>query len=105
MLLKNGLELVNDGKLNIIIDGDGNEVAGIGLEDEDAILVEYDKRGGLIKKDGKKVVTGCFYDFKLKAPKKEVEIVFEEPRVAQVVVENVGDEEKPLRRAKVNRKK
>lgn len=64
-----GLDLANDDKLNIVYDGDGNNYAGVGRDAEEALVIsEYDKRGGLIKKDGRKVKTGCFYDFRSKKP-------------------------------------
>lgn len=47
-------ELVNKAKVERAIASVGN--------DEQAILVEYDKLGGLIRHEGNKVVNGSFFD-------------------------------------------
>jgi hypothetical protein len=44
---------------------------------EAAILVEYDRIGGLIKRDGEKVATGGFYDFKAKTAHKTPQVKVE----------------------------
>lgn len=44
---------------------------------EAAILVEYDRIGGLIKRDGEKLATGAFYDFKAKAAHKTPQVKIE----------------------------
>ena len=45
---------------------------------ESALLAEYDRLGGLIKKGGDKVMMGAFYDFKGRKPKikPDVKLVF-----------------------------
>ena len=60
-------QLVNDEKLDRAINGNltqgGKLIGGVGLDATDEqILAEYDKLGGLIKKDGLKVKQGCFWD-------------------------------------------
>lgn len=73
---------VDAGKLERVIVGSTNAggefVEGLG-EDADPleILAAYDRIGGLIRgKEGAKVKTGSFYDFKRKAPLKTPEIVY-----------------------------
>ena len=60
MIIK-GFSLVNELKAL-----EAKKAAG---ENEDAILAEYDKRAGLITKDGEKVETGTFWDFENKTVK------------------------------------
>lgn len=73
-----GYELVNEGKLSVVINGDGNSFDGLGAEANDsAVLAEYDKRGGLIRFKGRKLVTGCFYDFKAKKARAKPVIEFD----------------------------
>lgn len=43
---------------------------------ERLLLAEYDRLGGLITKDGIKVVTGSFWDVLLKAPRPEPKLSF-----------------------------
>lgn len=43
---------------------------------EDALLAEYDRLGGLIKKGDDKVKTGSFYDFKGKKPRETPEVTY-----------------------------
>ena len=40
------------------------------------LLAEYDKYGGAIKKDGRIIETGSFFDFQTKLPRKEPKIEF-----------------------------
>lgn len=57
------------------LDGDAlgeKEVAVL----EHAVLAEYDRLGGLIKRQGDKVETGSFFDFKAKKPRVEPKVVF-----------------------------
>jgi len=83
MLVKEFL-LVNEEKveraLNGSVVGDGTHKGGVsktdGTYDDGALLAEYDKLGGLIKKGSDNVKTGSFYDFKAKKPKATPEIVF-----------------------------
>ena len=78
-------ELVNEEKVQRVIEGQtnaqGEMVDGLGADaienDPMAVIAAYDKLGGLIKgKEGAKVKTGSFYDFKKKAPRKEPEVVY-----------------------------
>lgn len=73
-ILIKGYELVNDDKYRLSALGDDHN-KGVGEENEDAILAEYDKRGGLIKKDGFVVKTGSFFDLKLKVPRETPEVI------------------------------
>ncbi len=88
-----------DRALNGTPRGDGTTIGGVGngayflegkwmrngeeLEEskveilESAVLAEYDKVGGLIRKNGDKVKTGSFFDFKGKKP-------FDKPKVSFV---------------------
>lgn len=51
--------------------------AKIGPESsEEALLVEYDRLGGLITKGGQKIKTGCFYDSKNKKAFAKPEVIF-----------------------------
>ena len=84
MLKVKGFLLVNDEKIERALNGspmqDGTRKGGVikedGSYDDDALLAEYDKMGGLIKKGNDKLKIGCFYNFKLRKPKVEPEIVF-----------------------------
>lgn len=44
---------------------------------EDAILAEYDRFGGLIRKNGDKVKTGSFYNFAARKPHETSKVVFQ----------------------------
>ncbi len=59
---------------------------------EDDLIVEYDRIGGLMKKDGEKLSTGGFYDFKAKAARKEPVLAFEYRVNGQLVVVPEGHE-------------
>jgi hypothetical protein len=65
-----GYTLVNAEKLDRAINGTvgsrGIAIGGVGPGDEQAILAEYDRLGGLILKGKYKVKTGSFYDLRLK---------------------------------------
>ncbi|MEK7578874.1 MAG: hypothetical protein AAB456_04175 [Patescibacteria group bacterium] len=41
---------------------------------EKAVLALYDRLGGGVKKDGRKVALGTFYDFAARAPKEKIEL-------------------------------
>ena len=97
-------ELVNDSKALIAQNGDGNNFAGFG-EDAEKVIAEYDKRGGLIKFEGKEVKTGCFYDFIKKAPKEEIVIEYEAERVIPENTEEVIDDGKKRKIKKIRRSK
>ncbi len=43
---------------------------------EDAILAEYDRIGGFIKRGDDKVKTGSFYDFKARTPRETPQVEF-----------------------------
>lgn len=94
--------MLSENKLDVVINGDGQKFVGIGDADEDAILAEYDRRGGLIMKDGKKVANGAFWDFKKKAPRKEplVEFAPELKKKPKETLEEFGDKEGDAKTAK-----
>jgi len=94
--------LVNPDKITRVLEGAQNEhgefFGGIresdGSFDKTALLVGYDKIGGLIKKDDDKVRTGSFYDFgKRKA--REIPKVEFEFRINGEVVYVPEEAEKP----------
>jgi len=97
-----GFDLINEDKVRRAKEGSPNSsgvfVGGVAKPDgsygEDALLAEYDKLGGLIKRGGDKVKTGSFYDFKARRPKAEAEVVFEY-RVNGKVVEVPDNVELP----------
>lgn len=70
-----GFELVNPDKVHRAIHGSigkgGLPSGGVGEgAPDEKVIAEYDRLGGLIRKDGNKVKMGCFYDF---AAKKAIE--------------------------------
>jgi len=74
--------LVNDEKIQRAIEGTplskGGKMGGVGRDASDEqLLVEYDRLGGLIRKDGMKVKAGCFYDFDEKKAVESPEPIFE----------------------------
>ena len=79
-----GFELVNEEKANRALNGtqrgDGTIFGGIvredGTYDDNALLAEYDKLGGLMTKNGDKVKVGSFYDFKNRKALKEPKVFF-----------------------------
>lgn len=100
-------ELVNDEKLDRAINGNltqgGKLIGGVGLEATDKqILAEYDKLGGLIKKNGLKVKQGCFWDVEEKKAFKDPEVSFE-ISMDQSLVDVTEDEAMAI--DKVNKKK
>src|SRR4051812_18076156 len=75
-----GFSLVNLEKLDRAIHGlpgrDATTIGGLPENPSDAaILAEYDRLGGLIMKAKNKVKTGSFYDFKLRQPRSEPEVL------------------------------
>jgi hypothetical protein len=89
----NGFELVNLNKLERAVYGsmsaEGSLKGGVGEGASDAaIIAEYDRLGGLITKDGDKVLTGSFYDFEAKKPRSvpEVSFVFRDLDGDEVVI-------------------
>lgn len=96
-------ELVNDEKVNRAIYGsvgrEGRLSGGVGENATDeAKIAEYDRLGGLIKKDGNKVKTGSFYDFEKKGVREEPAISFE-ATIDGNLVEVDEDEIKALKTA------
>ena len=109
--------VMNDGRLSGGVMKDGKY-------DDDSLLAEYDRIGGLIRdEEGNKVKTGSFYDFENRKPrsKPDVTLVFriegrvvevphgkEMPKVVEAqkalaaarVADAEEDEEKPKKRAK-----
>lgn len=81
-----GYTLVNQEKVDRALFGapqpDGSRKGGIanedGTYDNAKLLAEYDRMGGLIKKENDRVKTGSFYDFKKRKPREapQVEFVF-----------------------------
>lgn len=77
----NGFQLENDEKLSRVVFGVMGR-AGIlqgGLGEEatpELVIAHYDKLAGYITKDGVKIKTGSFWDFKAKAPRDEPVITF-----------------------------
>jgi len=73
-------------------------IQAVGSTDENAILVEYDRLGGLIMLNGEKVKNGSFWDYKAgKAHVKPQVVVMRKPRPAEeVAIEEVEvEDEKP----------
>lgn len=79
-----GFDLRNEDKVRRALDGSpdasGGAKGGVRKEDgsfEDKdLLAEYDRIGGFISKNGDKVKTGSFYDFRNKRPRVKPEVVF-----------------------------
>lgn len=77
-----GFTLVNGEKVNRAIFGgitQGGSYDGKGVGEDakpEEILAAYDRLGGLILKDGKKVKMGSFYDFEKKAPRAKPKVKF-----------------------------
>lgn len=79
--LIDGFKLENPDKLERVIHGDlgraGVMEGGLGENAEPSlVLATYDKLAGFITKDGVKIKTGSFWDFKAKAPRKTPEIKY-----------------------------
>ncbi len=97
----NGYRLVNAEKANRAIYGavvdKGQLVGGVGEgASNEAIIAEYDRLGGLIKKGKLRVKMGSFYDFKGRKPRAtpEVAFVFRDLEGDEVVI--AENEEIPL---------
>jgi hypothetical protein len=79
-----GYTLGNPDKVDRAINGSpddkGMPIGGIAKEDgtydADALLAEYDRLGGYIRKGDDKVKTGSFYDFKNRRPHTKAEVKF-----------------------------
>lgn len=106
-------ELVNEEKIKRVLDGEvgrsGKATGGLKTmpkwnnlteEEKNALIIShYDKLGGLIVKEGLKVVSGTFWDSDLNAPKKEIEEKFV-INLDEDIVEVSEDEAKALASAK-----
>lgn len=93
-MLINEFELCSEEKLKRVVEGtpsrDGSLQGGLGFFNDEGeavdkdgkplksetILALYDKLAGYIKKDGIKVKTGAFWDFKLKKPREKPDIMY-----------------------------
>lgn len=101
-------ELVNENKYRVAVEGDGNSFEGLGSGASPyAILAEYDRRGGLVKLNGKKLETGCFYDFKAKKPRAKpvIAVKVKSKTKAGTVVEKTNGSNKGAGPAKKTTKK
>lgn len=72
----------------------GGVIKGDGTYDEDQLLAEYDRLGGLIRKGEDKVKTGSFYDFANRSPRAKAEVKLEF-RINGRLVEVSADEPLP----------
>lgn len=95
-----GFTLVNAQKVERALYGAPNSenemIGGIadadGTYDDDKLLAEYDRLGGLIKKGDDNVKTGSFYDFKKKQPKEKPTVDFVYRVNGQEVIVPAGKE-------------
>lgn len=97
----NGYVAENAEKWNRAVEGsiarEGTLVGGVGKDaSPEAKLAAYDRLGGLITKDGRKVKTGSFYDFKKQAQREVPEVVLILNNLEGDVVEIPEGEEIPL---------
>ncbi len=92
--------LVNDEKVNRAMFGtlarEGKLSGGVGEHDENAILAEYDRLGGLVQIGTTKVKIGSFYDFEKRAPRKTPDVVLQFRDIAGNLVELKDGEALPL---------
>jgi hypothetical protein len=80
----NGFVMENADKLSRVIFGEvrraGVMEGGLGVDEAEKnpslVLAHYDKLAGRITKDGVKIKMGSFWDFKLKQPRKEPQVMF-----------------------------
>ena len=86
-------EIVNLEKWDRVINGtlgkEGRLFGGVGEDAPDMLkLVQYDKLGGLIKKGGRVVKNGAFYDFKMRQARKKpvIEFLFRDIEGNEVVI-------------------
>lgn len=82
-------------------------IKAVGDKDENAILVEYDRLGGLIVLNGEKVKSGSFYDVKNgTAFDRPQVVVIKKARAAreEVVSEQESEEEVPRKKKKKSSK-
>ena len=79
-----GYTLCNPDKVTRALEGtpleSGNRLGGVAREDgtydDNELLAEYDKLGGLIRKGSDKVKTGSFYNFGAKKPREKPKVSF-----------------------------
>jgi len=79
-----GFVLENSEKIERVINGElgreGSLVGGMGekeaKENPSLVLARYDKIAGYITKDGVKIKTGSFWDFKKKCPREKPEVMY-----------------------------
>ena len=79
-----GFKLENPEKIARVIHGDmgrsGTLEGGLGEEESaknpELVLARYDKIAGYITKDGVKIKTGSFWDFKKKCPREKPEVLY-----------------------------
>ncbi len=108
----NGYKLLNEDKIKRAAEGQltdkGEHIGGVGYEDQDALLAQYDKLGGLIKnKEGYKVKTGSFFDHRknvaiakpnptlvVRVNGQEVEVPEGKPMPREVEAQNILNEAK-----------
>lgn len=77
----NGFQLENEEKLNRVVNGvvgrAGVPQGGLGVDAKpELVLAHYDKLAGYITKNGTKVKTGSFWDFKAQQPRATPDIKF-----------------------------
>ena len=83
-MIVNGFQLENPDKIARVIHGDMGRSGGLegGMGEEEAeknpelVLARYDKIAGYITKDGVKIKTGSFWDFKKKCPREKPEVLY-----------------------------
>ncbi len=104
--------LLNEEKYNRAIkgvqaqDGSGNYRGGVGENaSQVALLAEYDRLGGLITKNGLKVKTGSFYDFKKRQPRELPDVSKFEVNVDGDLVDLTEDEAASVKSAQEKIKK
>lgn len=116
-IIFDGYKLENEVKYKRVVDGtlgkEGQLDGGIGLKKDDdgnitngaQILAEYDRLGGLITKDGEKVATGSFYDFKNRCARKVPDVQMEEKTILPAVTVETVDDKGPVKpKTRVRRK-
>lgn len=96
-----GFHLQNHEKVNRAIHGSmtsgGQLKGGVGEDAAPAaILAEYDRLGGLVLKNGRKVKTGSFYDFKGRRPRTNPEITLILKSISGGTVEVKAGQEIPI---------
>lgn len=80
----NGFEMRNPDKLERVVMGnmgragvlEGGLTEKVAIKNPELVLAHYDKLAGYITKDGIKIKTGSFWDFKGKAPREVPEVMY-----------------------------